>query len=368
MDWKTRQRSLFKDRTLPLILVFMSTLSACTEHSEEKETKFKTAHPWIDRVELSQSYVAQIRAIQRIELRAFEKGYLQNIYVDEGQVIKKGQKMFQIMPVLMNAEYQKAQAEYKITEIEYKNTKTLADQHVVSKNALNLAKAKYDKAEAELNLAKAHLDLTTIKAPFDGIMDRFRVRLGSLVEEGELLSTLSDVSQLWVYFNVTESDYLAYVKNKERTGGSTVKLMLANGQMYEHSGTIDTIESEFNNETGNIAFRATFPNPDSLLRHGETGNVILTNTIEHALLIPQKATFEVLDKRFVYVVDKKGTLEAREIEVASEVPHLFVIRSGLSEKDTILIEGIGKVNKGDSVKTELLGKSEVLKSLELHAE
>jgi membrane fusion protein (multidrug efflux system) len=352
-----------------LLLVSLSLgMEGCT-HEKHESGVFSVTRPWREDVEITQKYVAQISAIQHIEIRAFEKGYLQKIFVDEGQFIKKDVKMFQIMPFLMNAEYQKAKAEYDISKIEYVNTGKLADQLVVSPNELALAKAKLDKFSAELSLAKTHLDMTTIKAPFNGVIDRFRVRLGSLVEEGELLTTLSDITQLWVYFNMSETDYLAYMRNKGEKGSApTIRLVLANGKPYEYPGRIDTIEADFDSQTGNIPLRATFPNPDLLLRHGETANILLAKTLKNALMIPQEASFEIIDKRYVYVVNEKGVLDAREIVVDKELAHLFVIKSGLSEQDTVLLEGISKLNKGDVIRTKLLAKAEVMKGLELRAE
>ncbi len=353
---------------LILLFFFSVNLIGCKREKNDLSTVFSVTKPWRATVEVPRQYVAQIRAIQHIEIRAFEKGYLQEIFVDEGQTVKSGDKMFQIMPFLMNAEYKKAKAEYDISKIEYVNTEKLAKQKVVSRNEVALAKAKYEKFAAELNLAKTHLDFTTIKAPFSGVLDRFRVRLGSLIEEGELLTTLSDINKLWVYFNLSESDYLTYMGNKEKKEGGTVQLILANGTPYKYPGQIDTIEADFDNETGNIPFRATFPNPELLLRHGETGNILLTKTLDNALVIPQKATFEVVDKRYVYVVNDQGIVDSREIVVDKEVPHLFVIKSGISDQDTILIEGIGKLTKGEVVQTKLLAKAEVLQGLELKAE
>lgn len=352
-----------------LVLSGLLGLSACQETAHHEESgSFRVTKPWRKNVEVSKEYVAQIRAIQHIEIRTFEKGYLEKIFVDEGQLIKKGDKMFQTMPLLMQAEYEKAKAEFEVSTIEYNQTISLAKQKVVSKNELALAKAKNDKRKAILDLAKAHLDLTVIVAPFDGIMDRFKVRLGSLVEEGELLTTLSDISQLWVYFNVSERDYLNYMNLKKNTSdGSVVSLNLANGQAYAHLGKIDTIEADFDKDTGNVAFRASFPNPENLLRHGETGNIVLKETLDNVLVIPQKATFELLDKKFVYIVDQKGVIEQREIEIEREVPHLFIVKSGITEQDTILLEGLGKVNKGQVIKTKFQDLSEVMKSLELAA-
>lgn len=353
-----------------LVTILSFSIQGCTRKSAgELGGVFSVTKPWRENVEITREYVAQIRAIQHIEIRAFEKGYLQNIFIDEGQPVKKGEKMFQIMPLLMNAEYKKAKAEYEISEIEYLTTEKLAKEKVVSSNELALAKAKLDKYSAELNLAKTHLDLTTLKAPFNGIIDRFRVRLGSLIEEGELLTTLSDITQLWVYFNLSEADYLAFSENRKgKISVSKVRLGLANGKPYEYTGEIDTIEADFDNQTGNIPLRATFPNPDRLLRHGETGNILLTKIVDNALLVPQKATFEVVDKRYVYVVDEKGIVDAREIVVDKEVSKLFVIKSGLSEKDSVLLEGMGKISKGNSIQTKLLATSEVKQGLELRVE
>jgi membrane fusion protein (multidrug efflux system) len=345
------------------------TLAGChheTHHSEETG-KFLATSPLRRRTEITKDYVAQIHAIQHIELRALERGYLQGIYVDEGQHVKKGQKMFQIMPLLYQAELQKAEAEAEFTGIEYENTKVLADANVVSPNELALAKAKVDKAKAELALAKVHRGLTEIKAPFDGIMGRFHVRLGSLVDEGELLTTLSDNQTVWAYFNVSEAEYLEYKQRARDDEPMPVQLVMANGETFEQPGKVETIEADFNNETGNIAFRATFPNPEGLLRHGETGKVLMTVPMQDALIIPQKATFEILDKKYVFVIEKGGKVRSREITIAEELPHLYVVKDGLGEKDKILLEGLRKVKDGAEIDLDYQEPAEVLASLELPA-
>jgi membrane fusion protein (multidrug efflux system) len=347
-------------------ITVLFTNVGCSKHEhKEIRAEYSIAKPWRKDLIVKKKFVAQVSAMQHIELRAFEKGYLQKISVDEGQLIKKDQEMFQIMPLITQAEYSKAKAEYDLARIEYKNTKNLMQKKVVSDNELALAKAKLDKAKAELQLNKTHLDLTTIKAPFDGIMDRFRVRLGSLVEEGELLTTLSDNSKIWVYFNVSEADYLDYMEEKRNDEKVEVDFELANGKLFKNKGVIDAIEADFNRETGNVAFRATFSNEDRLIRHGSTGNIILSEKLENALVIPQKATFEVLDKKFVYVVSDSNEVQSRQITVSQEVPHLFVVSSGLKESDRVLIEGLGKVKAGDHIEAKIKESSAVLASLDL---
>lgn len=338
------------------------------QHQEEVPSFAMTSPIRLDTV-IYDEFVCQIHAIQRIELRALEKGYLQNIYVDEGEHVKKGQLMFRIMPTIYQAELQKAKAEVNFAQIEYQNSKNLAESNVISSSELALAKAKLDKASAEMDLAQTHLNFTEIRAPFDGIMDHFHVRLGSMVDEGELLTTLSDNSKVWVYFNVHESAYLDYVGKSEKEKMDKVKLRLANGKEFPYTGIVETIEADFNNETGNIPFRATFPNPKGLLRHGQTGDILLPVQLNNALIIPQKATFEVLDKKYVYVKDRNNKLQAREISIQTEIPHLYIVSGGIGENDVILIEGLKKVKNGEEVKGLYEPMRKVMTDLlHLHAE
>lgn len=335
---------------------------------KEEETKFIATSVLKKDTLTTREYVCQIHAIQHIELRALERGYLQKIYVDEGQFVKEGQMMFQIMPALYQAEQQKAQAEANFAEIEYLNTKALADSNVVSKNELAMAKAKYDEAKAKLLLASVHLGFTEIRAPFSGIMDRFHVRQGSLLEEGDLLTILSDNSKMWVYFNVPEAEYLDYKSHLTKDSLIKVKLLMANQQKFEFPGVVETIEADFNNETGNIAFRATFPNPKALLRHGQTGNILMTAPLKNALLIPQKATFEILEKRYVFVVDKENVVHQREITVSAEMPDIYVVKSGLKENERILLEGIRKVKDKDKITCEYEEPNKVFQHLKVYVE
>lgn len=351
-------------------LTAAGTLAGCHEapaHAEAPD-RFPVTSPLKQDTTLTREYVCQVHAIQHIELRALERGYLQGIHVDEGQRVHKGQHMFQVMPLLYQAELDKSAAEAEFADIEYRNTKSLQEGNVVSANELAMAKAKRSRAEAERDLASAHLKLTDVRAPFDGIMGRLRVRRGSLLDEGELLTTLSDNSEMWIYFNVSEAEYLAYRKTHDPDHPPTVQLRMANGEVFEHTGVVRTIEADFNNETGNIAFRATFPNPDGLLRHGETGEILMSTALPNALLIPQKATFDILDKKFVYVVDDHNVAHARPITVAEEIPHLYVIATGLTEGERIVLEGLRKVHDGQTIIPDYQDPKEVIPQLDVPAE
>ncbi len=349
--------------TLWVLISLIILLLGCNSiHSEEEEeqTKFLVSSPIKKDTTVIKEYVCQIHAISHIEIRSQERGYLEKIYIDEGQFVKKGQLLFKIMPRIYAAETQKAKAEKELAEIEYQNTKALADKNIVSKNELAMAKAKLDRYKAELSLAQVHLDFTEIRAPFDGIVDKFKARLGSFIDEGDLLTSLSDNSKMWVYFNVPEAEYLNYKMSKQDVHAK-VNLLMANNQMFEFDGIVETIEADFNNETGNIAFRATFPNPKGLLRHGETGNIQMASLIKDAIIIPQKATYEVLEKRYVFVVNKDNIVNAREIEVAAEMPDLYFLKNGLIENEKIIIEGIRKVKENQKI-TYTFEKPELIMS------
>jgi membrane fusion protein (multidrug efflux system) len=353
---------------MSLCALLANTGCGSKKEEEEGETKFSVTSPLRKDTMVIRDYVCQIRAIQHIELRALERGYLQEIFVDEGQLVKKGQLMFRIMPLIYQAEMQKAQAEANFVEIEYLTTKKLADSNVVSANELAMAKAKLDKAKAELALAQVHLGFTEIKAPFDGIMDHFHARLGSLLDEGDLLTTISDNSEMWVYFNVPEAEYLNYRSNVTEENLMKVNLLMPNAQLFKYPGVVKTIEADFNNETGTIAFRATFPNPDALLRHGETGNIQMTIPLKDAIIIPQKSTFEILEKKYVYVVDKNNVVHSREITIGAEMPDLYVIKAGLAEDEKIVLEGIRKVKDNDKIDFEFEDMKTVMPKLKVYVE
>lgn len=354
---------------LASLVAFQSCTKATAEKEKQEESvKYVVTQPVTMDTSFTKEYVAQIRSVKNIEIHAQEKGYLQNIYVDEGQFVKAGQLLFKIMPTLYEAELQKAEAEVKAAEIELQNATALAEKNVISKNEQALAQAKLEQAKAEASMAKVHLSFTDIRAPFDGYIDRLPKKIGSLIDEGELLTSLSDNNKMYAYFNVSEPEYLEYQTNVKNRGSSEVGLVLANGDPLSGKGKIEVIESEFDNETGNIAFRAIFPNPDKLLKNGETGKVLMRVPVKNALIIPQKATYEIQNKKYVFVVGADNTVKSREITVTGEVPDLYVVQSGLSRDEKFLLEGVQKVKDDDKINFEFEQPEEVLSHLKLKAE
>lgn len=334
---------------------------------EALHATYQVSKPLVKDLTLNDEYVCQIRAIQHIEIRSLEKGYLQNVLIDEGESVCQGQLLFQIKPSVYVADVQKSEAEVELSKIELQNNQALVEKDIISPTEAAMSAAKLAKVKAELELAKTHLGFTEIRAPFDGLIGRFGdIRQGSLLEENQLMTTLCDNHRLWVYFNVPEAVYLDYMKKKGVS--QNVRLELANKEIYPETGTIEVIQSDFNSTSGNIAFRASFSNPRGLLRYGQTGKILWPKKIKQAVLVPQKSTFEVLDKRFIYVVDKNGVVHEREIKVAREEPHIYIVASGINPDEMFLLERQNKVDKGDKISYELVDPHSAVEDIKLWAE
>ena len=348
-------------------IVAVLNLSSCNKKEAVKEViaEYTVTNPVVKDTTYSKEYLAQIQSIQNVEIRAQEKGYLETLHVDEGQSVKGGQLLFSIMPKLYEAEYLKAKSDTKIAEIEYQNTKALSDKNIVSKSELAMTKAKLDGANADLATAETHLSFTKIKAPFDGTIDRIMFKKGSAIDEGTVLTKISNNRNVYAYFNMSEVEYLDYKSRAKNDINNNANLLLSNGDKFKHQGVIETIESEFNNNTGNIAFRAEFPNPELLLKNGETGKVQLIVPIKKALMIPQKATFQIQDKIYVYIVDKENHVKSRNIVIKQQLSNIYIIQSGLSENDKVLVEGIQSVKENEKIKPKIVSANQIFNDLQL---
>jgi RND family efflux transporter MFP subunit len=356
-------------------LLALSILASCktTEQETNPET-FQFLEPIVADTSYINEYVAEIQSINYVEIRSRLRGFIEQIHVDEGQLVEKGQLLFSINSLEFEKEYQKANAAYKSAladlksaEVELINTRNLAEKNIVSKAELEMAKAKVEALEANVESAKAneeqaHLSLSfsKIKAPFKGIINRIPNKAGSLIEEGGMLTSISDNSQVFAYFNLSETEYLNYLASDDKEESKVVKLKLANNKVYEQDGNIEIIESEFDGSTGNIAFRARFPNPQYLLRHGANGKIQVTKSLKEAILIPQRSAFEIQDKMYVFVLKNDSTVEQRNIVRKLRIPHFFILESGLKKGERILFEGVQKVKQGDKIIPQIISGEKVI--------
>ncbi len=370
-------------RFSPIISVVLASiplsLPSCQKRKEkehEEPQKVVVTSPLAKDVVVTQPYVCQIRAQRHIEVRAQAKGYLDDIRVREGQMVKQGDLMFKILPVLYEAKFATETAEAKLAQLEFTFTKSLERDKVVSKAQSMLQEARRDAAKAKAALAGAELDFTRVTARYDGIVDRLYEMLGSLVDEGDMLTTLSDNSVMWVYFNMPEKDYLQYMAYLGQNTANPdlqklaqqIELKLADGTIFPQPCQNVVIEAQFNPETGNIAFRADFPNPNRLLRHGQTGTILIHRTSKDAVVIPQRAVFDLLDKRYVWIIDENKVAHRGLITIKNELEDIFVIDKGLNVKDKIVLEGVRLVEDGQTVEYEFRTPEEALKNPKFHAE
>ncbi len=335
----------------------------------QNEQNIVVTTPKVEDVTITESFVCQIRSQRHIEVRTLEGGYINEILINEGQTVTKGEVMFKILPVLYKAKLDAENAKASVAAQKYKYTQQLAEDKVVSTNELSLKKAEMDEAQAQADFAAAELKFTDVIAPFDGIVDRLLKREGSLVKEGDVLTTLADNSTMWVYFNVPEKYYLHYMASKkQREAEDKIELVLADGDTFPQPGKIGAIEADFNNENGNIKFRADFPNPDGLLRHGQTGTIKILRPLKNVLVIPQRATFEQLDKRYVWTVDEKSVVHQTLITYKYELEDIFVVDSGLKATDKIVLEGVLEVEDGRKIEYTFRDPQDALQHQKFHAE
>ncbi len=346
----------------------MLMATSCKSGKEKEVTPVYTiTTPKIVTTSISKDYVANIQSQKNIEVSAQEDGILQEIYVDEGQTVRAGQPLFRLSIVGAQEELAKSQAMAEQARIDLQNTSTLESNQIVSKNARKMAKAKLNAALADYKVASLHTRLALIKAPFSGIIGRIPSKKGSLIQTGDLLTTLSDNSVMYAYFNVSEPEYLDYQQHATERNKLPLTLILANGSEFPYTGHFQNVEGEFDNGTGNIAFRAKFPNTNHLLRNGETGTIRMEIPVQNALIIPQQATYEIQDQKYVFVVDARGYIHARPIKIAFEKQNIYVLASGLSKTDRIMVDGIDKVNDGDRISYKYKSPSAAIQSVNLKA-
>jgi len=345
-------------------LLFVS----CSSNKEAITTqeKFSVTNPLVTDTIYTVEYVADIHSLRNVELRARVKGYIEKIHVDEGQAVKAGQLLFSISNQDYQQELMKAKAmltssiaDAKVAEVDVNNVKILVEKNVVSKSELEMAQAKWEAAkakveEAKANEASANLQLlfTEVRAPFSGVINRIENKAGSLIDEGTLLTTLSDNNEVFAYFNVSETDYLDIVADGNVNQNHSVELIKANGVPHPFKGIIETVEGEVDKSSGNIAFRARFKNPELILKHGSSGKIKLNHDIKNALLIPQKSTFEVQGNIYVFVLTEGNIVQQRKIVPSFRLPQLYVISAGLTATDKFVYEGIQKLKEGDAIVPE----------------
>ena len=316
-------------------------------------------------------YPATIKGVQDIEIRPQVSGFIVKLCVDEGANVRKGQALFQIDPTQYKAAYNQAKAgvasakaNFETVKSTLANKKILHEQKIISdfeyqtaENNLLAAQAGLAQAKAALTSAKQNLDFCTVTSPSDGVVGTFPYRVGSLVNPSvkDALTTVSQIGNMYVYFSMTEKQLLEMTKTgvslKEQLESMpSVKLQLADGSVYDQLGKIDAVSGVIDQKTGSVSMRAVFPNEQNVLRSGGMANVIFPYTMNDIVLIPQSATQEIQDKKFVYVCQPDSSVKHTEIQVSNlNDGKNYIVTGGLKEGDKVVVEGVQVLRDGQKI-------------------
>ena len=329
-------------------------------------------------IEMAQSYVADVQAVQFVEIKPKVEGFVEDVLVDEGEHVQKGQVLFKLSSAELyeevkeaQANYKQVQAELKMAEVEVDRVKRLVEKDIVSSIRLEQAMAEADVARLRVQQAKSRLlraetnySYTTITSPFEGYVVRIPFKVGSLVTPTSLLTSLTDVSEMFAYFKINEKEYLEYKRTQlsgvEQPEYNNLELILSDQTTYPYKGTVETVEGDFERGTGSIAFRARFSNPDRLLRHGVSGKIRMLTQMDSVILVPQRSTFEIQDFTYVYTVNEEGKVSVRSFEPLSRHGAYYVTKD-LPDNTVIVYEGVQQVSDGMIITPETVD-SEVIKS------
>lgn len=373
---------------LPFLFLIASFFTSCNR-SHEKKSRSKDNTLVVKLVatsiEVAQSYVADVQAVQFVEVKPKVEGFVEDVLVDEGEHVKKGQVLFKLSSAELyeevkeaQANYKQVQAELKMAEVEADRVKRLVEKDIISPIRLEQALAEADVARLRVQQAKSRLlraetnySYTTITSPFEGYVDRIPFKVGSLVTPSSLLTSLTDVSEMFAYFKINEKEYLEYKRTQlsgvEQPEYNNLELILSDQTTYPYKGTVETVEGDFERGTGSIAFRARFANPDRLLRHGVSGKIRMLTEMEDVILVPQRSTFEIQDFTYVYTVDEEGKVSVRSFEPLSRHGAYYVTKD-LPDNTLIVYEGVQQVSDGMVITPEIVDAETVRKQLELSDE
>jgi len=378
------------------IMMLSLTLASCsnTPANSEKEDSDRQAHPVYQvfkatpqAVVLSTNYPAIIQGIENIDIRPKIDGYIEEIYIDEGDEVKKGQRLFKLFAPQYQLDLKTAKAaiitagsEINNAKIALNRTKLLVDDGIISpyefeikRNDLDIKRAAMTQALSNQALARTNLAYTEVSSPVNGVVGGIPFRVGSLIlsNSAQPLTTVSNIKSVFAYFSLNEKQLLEFSRttkgtslNEKVKNAPAVTLTLSDGTVFTEKGIIETVGGSINAATGAVSFRASFRNDNGLLRNGSSANINIPRSLSDAIVIPQKSAFEIQGKYFVYVVGKNDKLKRVEIGVLENAAgQFYVVSSGISPGNTIVYEGNSSIKDSLQIKPEIISKSRILSDL-----
>lgn len=353
-----------------IFLLCSLMIFSCKEQSQEQSEQLPLTVDFLQinvgNADVAKKYPGAIEGSVNVDLKAQVSGYLEQIFVKEGDYVQKGQALFKIKAEVFNEQVNNSSATLKAAlaaqanaKLEIEKIRPLVEGKVVSEIQLQTAEANYEAASAQVNQAKAMLssskinaEFSLIKAPINGYIGRIPNRIGNLVTPTDLvpLTTLSDINQIFVYFSLTEADYIAFMKEKGlQKNANIVSLVMADGSEYAHKGKLEFASGNIDRTTGSIALKAIFPNPDKLLRSGGSAGVILQKAYNTALLVPMASVKDIQDKYFIFSLADSNKVAMRPFEIEGKSGSNYIVKSGINVGEKIAITSIDLLNEGMTV-------------------
>lgn len=366
--------------SLPIALGILLLFSSCGEDKSAQQAQMAQQAPTLPVVTIPTktvtaftTYPASIEGIVNSQVNAKISGYITDVLVDEGQKVRKGQTLFRLETQTLSQDAAAARANVNAAQVEVDKLKPLVEKNIISNVQLETAKAKLQQAKSGYNSIAANIDYGNIKSPVDGYVGSINLRKGALVSPSSQvpMTTVSDISKVYAYFSMNEKEYLDFIQNAEGKDIEEkikklpkVQLLLANGSLYEEEGTIETINSQVNANTGSISFRAVFDNPSRILTNGNSGKIKVPKVYTDAIVVPQEATNEQQGSIYVYKVGEDGMATSTKIETTAEVGNLYVVASGLQKGDKIVAKGANKLRGNSKINPQEMPFDSIAKPIE----
>ncbi|WP_338355932.1 efflux RND transporter periplasmic adaptor subunit [Yeosuana marina] len=320
-----------------------------------------------------QEYPTNIEGIINSNVRAKVSGYIQKVFVDEGQKVKKGQTLFKLETQSLSQDADAAKARINVAQVEVNKLIPLVEKNIISPVQLETAKANLVQAKANYSSIVANIDYATVKSPVDGYVGSINFRQGSLISPNDAtpLTTVSDIKQVYAFFSMNEANYLDFLQSakgaslKEKIANfPEVSLILANGNTYAEKGKIQTSSGQINQNTGTVSFRAVFNNPNQLLTNGNSGKIKLPTIYKDAIVIPQEATYEEQGHVMVFKIGENNMVTTSLIKIKASIDNLYVVESGVKEGDKIVTTGVGKLKSDMAITPQEVPFDSIIKPIE----
>lgn len=347
--------------SLLLLTATLIILQSCGEETQGMppsapvQVDFEILKPVSAQVE--SKYPGAIEGKVNVDIKAQITGYLENIYVKEGDYVQKGQNLFKIKGDVYNAQVRTSEAMLNAAlsaeenaRIELEKIKPLVAGKVVSEVQLKTAEANYAAAKAQVSQARSALgssqinaDFALIKAPVSGYIGRIPNRVGNLVTPADMvpLTTLSEIDEVFIYFSLSEADFISFTKDRKTDAGmNTVELIMADGTLYEQKGKLEVASGNIDRSTGSISLKAVFSNPDKILRSGGSGKIVLKKEMKKVLTLPMACVKDIQDKYFVYVLGSNNSVQMKPIEIKGTSGNNYIVQSGLKAGEKVALNRI----------------------------